>query len=502
MSCPAEIHALAKHSSALHRNVLSSSLERALFASSPRFTPPATPLGSILIHVAVAALWIATLVFAFVLGGVFAWSTGIAYILYDTVLLAFVFVQTFSLHAPLASQGDAPVRTTLGVVIAAHNEAIVLPATLGALLDQSDPAEEIVVADDGSSDATSELLTARYGLIAPSLGSISAPSEFFPTLRWLRLRHQGKGHALNAAILETTTQIVVTLDADTHLESEAVRAMRQAFAREPGLVAATGILFPVCSTSVQGSMFEWFQTYEYMRNFLSRYAWMQLNSLLLISGAFAGFRREALLQVGGFDADCLVEDYELIHRLRRFGMLHGQSWTTTVVGAARARTEAPGTVMNFLRQRRRWFGGFLQTQYWYRDMVGNRRYGWLGTVMLPVKAFDTFQPIYGLTALLVFLYYCVSRQGGVIFPVSALIVCKIGVDLGFHLWSVHLYRAWTGARTNARFGAALFAALLEPFSFQILRHVGAAWGWFAFASKRPAWGGQERVGISQQQDRL
>jgi hypothetical protein len=44
----------------------------------------------------------------------------------------------------------------------------------------------------------------------------------------------------------------------------------------------------------------------------------------------------------------------------------------------------------FLRQRRRWFGGFLQTQWWYRAMIGDRQMGRLGTVMLPTKAVDTF----------------------------------------------------------------------------------------------------------------
>ena len=49
--------------------------------------------------------------------------------------------------------------------------------------------------------------------------------------------------------------------------------------------------------------------------------------------------------------------------------------------------------------RRRWFGGFLQTHLWYRHMVGNPSHGRLGTRMLPVKAFDIVQPIYGLTSI-------------------------------------------------------------------------------------------------------
>ncbi|MGL1645724.1 glycosyltransferase, partial [Vibrio parahaemolyticus] len=90
----------------------------------------------------------------------------------------------------------------------------------------------------------------------------------------------------------------------------------------------------------------------------SRHAWSRFNSLLLVSGAFATFRRDAVVQVGGFDPDCLVEDYELLHRLHRHARNEGLTWTVRVLGQAQARTDAPSTLMAFLRQRRRWFGGF------------------------------------------------------------------------------------------------------------------------------------------------
>jgi cellulose synthase/poly-beta-1,6-N-acetylglucosamine synthase-like glycosyltransferase len=108
----------------------------------------------------------------------------------------------------------------------------------------------------------------------------------------------------------------------TRCKQNAISAMRNAFATDPKLVAATGILTPVCGPSSSGRWFQWFQTYEYIRNSLSRYAWMQMDSLLLISGAFAAFRRQAVVEVGGFDPACLVEDYELIHRLRRYSVLN------------------------------------------------------------------------------------------------------------------------------------------------------------------------------------
>ncbi len=468
-------------------------LAEVLTAQSPRRSPPPTPFASRAIHAGVLVLWALLLAAPFGLHGVFVWSAGLLYVAYDTLLLVFTFCLTLPLLASRRPKaGTTTGKVSLAVIVAAKNEALVLPATLAALLSQSDPPDRILIADDGSTDATSQMLTERYGLTPPPLGAIDTSH---PTLHWLRLPGGGKARAMNTALPLLDEDVVLTVDADTLLQPDAIAAVRQAFAAEPNLVAATGVLTPVCAKTTSGRIFEWFQTYEYIRNFLSRYAWMRLNGLLLISGAFAGFRRVSVLEVGGFDPDCLVEDYELIHRLKRYGVLHGRGWTTRVLGAAQARTEAPSTLPSFLRQRRRWFGGFLQTQYWYRDMVGNRRYGALGLAMLPVKAIDTLQPLYGLTA---FALLCISLAQGrlsVLAPVGGVIGAKILVDFSFQLWAIHLYRRWLGDKSAASYGQAFIASLIEPFSFQLLRHVGAAWGWIVFLSGRQTWGSQKRVGV-------
>ncbi len=462
--------------------------------TSPRFDAPPTPLRSTLIHGGALLLWVLLVARAFHGGGLFAWSAGLAYIVYDTLLLAFVFWQTLTLLRPgkaCAPEGRLP---PVAVLVAAHNEAASLPVTLAALLAQTHPAQTIVIADDGSNDATASLLQDRYGLV-PSPGALSEPSRACPTLRWLRLPHGGKARALNVACALIDTELVLTVDADTLLEPGALRAMRDAFAADPALVAATGVLTPVCGPSSQAQLLQWFQTYEYVRNFLSRYAWMRVGGLLLISGAFACYRRRALLAVGGFDPDCLVEDYELTHRLRDQAGRRGEVWHTGVVGSARARTDAPSTAGAFLRQRRRWFGGFLQTQLWYRHMVGNPRYGRLGTAMLPVKAIDTLQPLYGLTGVVLLFGYLATGQIGIVRLIAEAIGVKIVIDLAFHLWSLRVYRRWIDATPGTGLLPAILAALLEPFSFQLLRHSGAALGWLAFLRGTRSWGVQERLGV-------
>ncbi len=473
----------------IRTRALTQTLDQAFRAASPRRTRPSTPLATVLIHGAVLLLWVVLLARAFGGGGVFAWATGMVYVGYDTVLLGFVAWQTWRLLRPVPpTTGGTPV--SLGVLVAAHNEAGILPRTLAALFAQQDPPDQIIVADDGSYDGTAALLS-TYGLMPPALGTLGA-SASHPSLRWLRLPHGGKAVALNQALTLVRTDVLLTVDADTLLHPGAIAAMRQAFEADPALVAATGVLTPLCGPGIGGRFFEWFQTYEYIRNFLSRYAWSRLDSLLLISGAFAGFRRAAVLEVGGFDTDCLVEDYELIHRLLRFSAQNGRGWHSAVLGRARAITDAPSSAGAFLRQRRRWFGGFLQTQLWYRDMVGNPRYGWLGMAMLPVKAADTFQPIYGLTALGLLAWFLATGRVGILLPAAGIMAGKIVIDLGFHLWSVVLYRRWTGDDRGGRLLPAFIASVIEPFTFQVFRHTGAALGWFVFLTGQRDWGTQSR----------
>jgi cellulose synthase/poly-beta-1,6-N-acetylglucosamine synthase-like glycosyltransferase len=458
---------------------------------SPRRSPPPTPWVSYVIHGAAVALWVGLLAAPFGLHGVFVWSAGIVYAGYDTILLVFTFVETLPLLRGAPPTPSNLPRPTLAVLVAARNEASVLPSTLTALLAQAEPPDEIIVADDGSTDATPEALQRAFGLERPALGAVTVGPG---PLRWLRLPPGGKAQAMNAALGRLTSEVVVTVDADTRLDPGSIAALREAFATDPNLVAATGVLAPVCAPTLLGQTMQWFQTYEYTRNFLSRYAWMRRDSLVLISGALAAFRRRAVIEVGGFDSDCLVEDYELIHRLKRFASDEGRIWRTAVVGGARAQTEAPSTPMAFLRQRRRWFGGFLQTQFWYRDMVGNRHYGELGLFHLPVKAADTVQPIYGLTAFALLIGYLVTGRIGTVIAISWVIGAKIGLDLAFHLWSVLLYRRWMGPGVRLSPGLALAAAIAEPFTFQLLRHVAALWGWLIFLTGRQTWGRQSRAG--------
>jgi hypothetical protein len=105
------------------------------------------------------------------------------------------------------------------------------------------------------------------------------------------------------------------------------------------------------------------------------------------------------------------------------------------------------------------------------------------------------QPLYGLTAFFLLLAYGLSGRASIFVPVATLIGVKIAIDLAYHLISVQLYRRWVGDQHRAAFGGALLAALAEPFTFQLLRHTGAAWGWWVFLSGGAGWNQQGRQGM-------
>lgn len=436
----------------------------------------------------VVSLWVCAVLGGLFLEDLWAWSAGLLYVGYDTWLIGYVAWKTWDLRPAARAAVPGP---TLGVVVPGRNEAAMLPACIDALLVQTEPADRILLVDDGSTDASPALLAARYGIPeGPGLRQ----SALHPRLALLRLPHGGKARALNAAWRQLDTELAVTLDADTLLAPDALAALRRAFALDPKLAGAGGVLVPRCGPGLNARLFEWFQEFEYLRAFLSRAAWTRADALLLVSGAFAVFRLEVLRALGGFRDDSLVEDYELIHRLHRFSHDRGLGWRVGVVGGARAVTDAPANLGSFLRQRRRWFAGFLQTQFANLDMTGNPRYGAVGRLMLPVKTVDTMQPVFGLTAFGLLLWF-LAGGSPVAMPVLVVIGIKLLVDFCYHLWALHLYYRWLGLALPLRtWPRAVMATLAEPFSFQLLRHAGACLGWLSYLTGRGDWSPRQLTG--------
>jgi len=382
------------------------SLETILHAQSPRFTPRPIPLVSRLISIFAPLLFVVLTAQAFYRNGLGMWSVGIAYILYDTSLLLFTAWQIRKLVEDVAAPAPAGPRPTLGVIVAAHNEASVIRLTIDRLLAQAEEPEAILIADDGSSDEHARRPCWRAtALPPPRSAALRKPPSATPACNGcacpMAVRPARSTRHCSAA---TPMSCLPSMPIHCSNRARLPRCAAPSCAI-PALVAATGVLVPICGPSLSGRLFEWFQSYEYVRNFLSRDAWMQLNGLLLISGAFAAFRRDAVFAVGGFDPDCMVEDYELIHRLHRHSHDHGLGWHVAVVGgalrshrcarqrfAASSSSASAGSAASCRRS--------TGTATWW----GTQPTACSARGCCRCKALDTLQPIYGLAAFAILIW--------------------------------------------------------------------------------------------------
>jgi cellulose synthase/poly-beta-1,6-N-acetylglucosamine synthase-like glycosyltransferase len=450
----------------------------------------------------VLGLLIFTLYASFAFRGVAAWMVGLVYIAYDSLLLAFMVVSSQiavtrldrERKAEAGTDADSPgkaaagKRPTLTVLICARNERLVLPECLRALAAQTELADEIIVLDDGSTDDMVRWLTAEFDVMFENVGpNRVGTSSRWPALRVLSKPNSGKADSLNQGWKMAQGEIVVTLDADTYVEPGALAALRDGFVEDPKLGIAGGVLVPVCQRTSWAGFFQFFQTFEYARGFLWRLTWMQYDMLLLISGAFAAYRRTVLESAGGFDTTSWVEDYELTHRIYRDSFHNGQSITVKTLSGARGTTDAPAKISTFLNQRRRWFAGFIATHFKYHDMVGNGRYGAVGRYMMCFKTLDLLLPIYALAAAVVLVCLLAVHHGLQIFIVK-LIIAKLVFDLTLHAYSIVLYQRWLGIPLSRKLWLqSLGATISEPFVFQIMRQLGAVFGWVAFLRRKIDW---------------
>lgn len=433
----------------------------------------------------VLLLWVASVAAVFTARGDLAWAAGFLFLAYDTWLLSRLIAwsrralneesaeRSRQLVSPL-EPGEPPAeRLTMTVLVPARNEAVILPFCLDALLAQGDRPERLLVIDDGSEDGTAHMLAARY----PQVEVWSKPST-------------GKANSFNEILPSCETDLVVTIDADTVLDPGSLQAIREAFSRAPSLVAGCGVLRPRCQGGRLAGFFGFFQRFEYLRAFLWRLAWSRINALVLVSGAFAVYRRDVLEDLGGFDSESWVEDYEVLYRLHRRAGDAASPWRVAVIPGARAVTDAPGRPGQFLRQRARWFGGFIATLFANRDMVGNGRFGAMGRVLLPVKTVDTLLPFFAATTQLSLIYLLV-RGGFLDGLVLAVLAAKFFLDLILHAWALKLYHRWLGLPlAPGLLFQSVLASLLEPFCFQPLRYLGALSGWLAFLRRRLTWDSQ------------
>ena len=219
------------------------------------------------------------------------------------------------------------------VLIPFHGEPLAALRSAASLASVTPQPDKIILIDDGSISGM------PAGTVLPQRAML------------LKLRQRrGKAGALNVALRNVTSEIVVCIDADTQVRSVDWRRMLASF-DDPSLGAVTGKIWPVAVRSIIGR----FQTLDYLAVItVIKAAETIWGGLLTVSGAFVAYRRTALKSAGGWREDKAAEDIDMSWRMQCAGwrLAFDDTWTCAV--------EMAPTIPALWRQRQRWSSGLGQ----------------------------------------------------------------------------------------------------------------------------------------------
>lgn len=284
-------------------------------------------------------------------------------------------------------------RPKISIIVPVKNEERVIDRLLKTLVNLTYPNKEIVVIEDESTDRTAEICK-YYADKYPSL------VKFFH-----RDHGDGKPSAINFAARKAAGEIIAIFDADTIIEPNILERIVPYF-KDPKVAMVQGQLYTINPkqslwtrlTALNDFLFHIFQ--------LAR---DKLNLFVICQGTHTFLRRSVLEEVGFWDPHVLAEDAEISVRIMKRG--YRIKYVTI-----RAGVEAPAKFMHMVRQRLRWFRGYLQALSKHKDIL---------KTMKP-KSFDAVVVL--LTPVLITLSW-----PGFVFGFCIILVSSVGQAVGLTL---------------------------------------------------------------------
>ncbi len=235
---------------------------------------------------------------------------------------------------------------------------------------------------------------------------------------WLYLHdgHRGKRHALYRGFGVATGDIIVCIDSDTVIAEDAIYHLVKPFA-DKRVGCATG---NVRVLNRHDNFLTYLTDLRYWLAFnLERAAQSLFGVMSCVSGPFGAYRREVIDQVKDrwlhqrfLGNPCTFGDDRHLTNLTL-----SQGYKSVYVPQAKAETESPSKLNNWLRQQLRWSRSF------YREFIINVK--WFKQLD-PWLAFDlTYQavfPLFLLTNLVIILYLAVTGDYSLLYLWISLVV--------------------------------------------------------------------------------
>jgi poly-beta-1,6-N-acetyl-D-glucosamine synthase len=352
------------------------------------------------------------------------------------------------------------------ILIAAYNEETAIGTTLAAIAGEKYPGElEVIILNDGSTDNT-------VAMVRTTLETMAMPAN--ATFRIHdNNNNQGKARILNEGLRLATHPLIVTIDADSRLLADSLTRLAERLLCNPNQVAVAG---SVLVANSRDSLITGAQEGDY---FLGIAAVKRMQSMykgtLVAQGAYSIYRRDALLEVGGWP-ECVGEDIVLTWALLKKGYEIGYAEDAIIF------TNAPTSLRQFALQRKRWSRGLVEAFFHHGALLWKPRltmmFIWWNLLFLPLDFAFTFIFIPGLIAILFGYYWIAGLMTLLVLPLAT-------------LWNVVVYRIQhnnakrLGLKLNHTKMGLLFYILFYPFVMQPV----SLWGYVSeLLGLKKTWG--------------
>jgi cellulose synthase/poly-beta-1,6-N-acetylglucosamine synthase-like glycosyltransferase/HEAT repeat protein len=418
---------------------------------------------------------------------------------------------------------------SVSIIAPAFNEEASIIESANSLMNLKYPDYELIIVNDGSKDQTLQTLIQYFELekvdqaVNESLRTMPIKgiyrNETFPKLTVVDKENGGKADSLNTGINFSAKDYFCGIDSDSLLETDALLKLASLMLdEEVECPALGGNIFPVNGCTIDKGMLTdqripenrvaRLQMIEYIRAFMAgRVGWAQLDCLLIISGAFGLFKRDRIIEIGGYltssgeyQKDTVGEDMELVVRLNCHMLEKKQKFKIKYSYNANCWTEVPESFRVLKRQRDRWHRGLIDILTFHKKMIGNPRYGKAGTIAMPYFfIFEMMGPLVEMQGYV--MVFLAAVFGMLNLEIAGLLfVSIILMGILISVSSLYLAEKESDYFTFKELAVLVFYAFIENFGLRQLISFWRVTGYVNSLKKPKGWGKMERKGFAVKTD--
>lgn len=406
----------------------------------------------------------------------------------------------------------------VSIVVPAHNEQVTICSTVASLLTLEYKLYEIIVVDDGSTDDTAQTLIdafdmrrisrpIRKQLRCQSEEFVYETTEYKVPIILIKKKNGGKADALNMGINASRYPYFICMDADSILQHDSLEKIVRPVLENDNVVAVGGAVHPCNGMKIErgyvthyklpDNLLACMQVLEYDRSFLAaRILFDKFNGSIIISGAFGLFKKDVVIAAGGYDTTTMGEDMELVVKLHVYCREHNMPYLIKYATDAICWSQAPESLKDLRKQRRRWHIGLFQSMMRHRRVLANPKYGLVGLVsylyFLLYELLSPYIEVFGvLTIVLAFIVDLINVPFMILFFLIYAVYSSV-LSLTAFFARIHT------VDLKLTFSDVLKAILLCFIEVSFLRFV-LAWvrmtALFGYRKKKNNWGSIERKEI-------